>query len=564
MRAHLSRVCLSIAALALAACGGETTAPAPQQSKPPAVIPPPPDTTQTPPTGFVGTVELPRVYLTTTEPAAPAAGRVVIPVAAGGNLQTALNTAQPGDVIELAAGATFTGNFTLPNKGATSTNWIVIRPSNWASLPVAGTRMTPSLAAQLALPKILTPNTNNAILMALGAHHYRLMGLEVGVTPSNVMSYAAIALDGGSLQKTIADVPHDIVVDRMFVHGTATGTLRRCIQLNSASTAIIDSWLSDCHEKGSDSQAIAGWNGSGPFKIVNNYLEGAGENLMFGGSDPGVTNLTPSDIEIRRNHFTKPVSWKGVWTVKNLLEIKHAQRVLIEGNIFENSWTDGQNGTGIVIKSVNQNGNCTWCVTQDVNVRLNLVRNVGAGFNIAGAPDNVVPCPCIPARRVSVMDNIIANINTGPYLGDGRGFATYGTVTEVLIAHNTMMAPTNSAFVLGPSGTQQLGFTARDNLVGGGAYGLLGDNFGGATALARYAPGGVFAGNVMILATATTMPLGNFYPTSAAAVGFADMAAEDFHLLPSSPYKGKATDGKDPGANIDGVNAAVANVRVAP
>jgi hypothetical protein len=561
MRAHLSRVCLCIATLALAACGGDTTAPAPQQTQPPIITPPPPDTT-TVSSGFVGTVELPRVYLNTTAPTAPAAGRVVIPVAAGGNLQTAINNAQPGDVIELAAGATFTGNFTLPNKGTTSTNWIVIRPSNWASLPAAGARMTPSLAAQLTLPKILTPNTNNAILMATGAHHYRLVGLEVGVTPTNVMSYAAIALD--AQQKTLADVPHDIVVDRMYVHGTATGTLRRCIQLNSASTAIIDSWLSDCHEKGSDSQAIAGWNGPGPFKIVNISLEGAGETLLVGGGDPSIRDLVPADIEIRRNHFTKPLTWKGVWTVKNLLEIKHAQRVLIEGNIFENSWTDGQNGTGLVIKTVNQNGKCTWCVTQDVNVRLNIVRNVGAGFNIAGAPDNVVPCPCIPARRVSVMDNIIANINTAPYIGDGRGFATYGTVTEVLIAHNTMMAPTNSAFVLGPAGTTQLNFTAKDNLVGGGAYGLLGDNVGGASALARYAPGGVFAGNVMILATASTMPAGNFYPTSATAVGFADAANEDFHLLPSSPYKGKATDGKDPGANVDGVNAAVANVRVAP
>jgi hypothetical protein len=127
------------------------------------------------------------------------------------------------------------------------------------------------------------------------------------------------------------------------------------------------------------------------------------------------------------------------------------------------------------------------------------------------------------------------------------------------------MAPTNSAFVLGPSGTQQLGFTARDNLVGGGAYGLLGDNFGGAAAFAQYAPGGVFASNVMILANGGTgMPTGNFYPTSAASVGFADVATEDFHLLSTSTYKGKATDGRDPGANIDVVNAAMSGVRVSP
>src|SRR5205814_867913 len=100
--------------------------------------------------------------------------------------------------------------------------------------------------------------------------------------------------------------------------------------------------------------------------IVNNHLEGSGENIMFGGVDPGVTNLTPSDIEIRLNHFFKPTSWKGVWTVKNLFELKHAQRVLIESNIFENNWQDAQAGTAISMKTVNQNGFCTWCVTQDI------------------------------------------------------------------------------------------------------------------------------------------------------------------------------------------------------
>ena len=70
--------------------------------------------------------------------------------------------------------------------------------------------------------------------------------------------------------------------------------------MNSARTAVVDSYLSNLHEVGADSQAIAGWNGPGPFKIVNNYLEGAGENVMFGGADPRIPNLVPSDIEIRK------------------------------------------------------------------------------------------------------------------------------------------------------------------------------------------------------------------------------------------------------------------------
>ena len=126
-----------------------------------------------------------------------------------------------------------------------------------------------------------------------------------------------------------------------------------------------------------------------------------------------------------------------------------------------------------------------------------------------------------------------------------------------------MMSPTNSAFIFGPAGTQQLQFSARDNLVGGGQYGMLGDNFGGAAAFANYAPGGVFLGNVMILANGgAAFPPGNTYPTTAAAVGFVNFAVDDYRLLPTSPFKGKATDGRDPGADIDAVSAATSGVRV--
>src|SRR5438046_10064032 len=73
-------------------------------------------------------------------------------VAAGGDLQQAINNAQPGDVISLAAGATYVGNFVLPNKGAL-TDYITIRTgapgSNDAALPPANVRITPAYANQL-------------------------------------------------------------------------------------------------------------------------------------------------------------------------------------------------------------------------------------------------------------------------------------------------------------------------------------------------------------------------------------------------------------------------------
>src|SRR5215510_7922976 len=109
-----------------------------------------------PATLAAGEPEPPRVYLDTTY--TPPKGRS-IEVKAGGDFQAALNQARPGDAITLEAGATFTGNFTLPNKsGSGQSEWIVVRSSAADSgVPPPGTRITPSYSN--VLPKIVSPNS---------------------------------------------------------------------------------------------------------------------------------------------------------------------------------------------------------------------------------------------------------------------------------------------------------------------------------------------------------------------------------------------------------------------
>ena len=87
--------------------------------------------------------ELPREFLDTSMPSITGA---TINVAEGGDLQGALDAARSGDLILLAAGATFTGNFALRAK--TGTGWIVIRTDT--NLPAEGVRMTPAAATNLA------------------------------------------------------------------------------------------------------------------------------------------------------------------------------------------------------------------------------------------------------------------------------------------------------------------------------------------------------------------------------------------------------------------------------
>ena len=135
----------------------------------------------------------------------------------------------------------------------------------------------------------------------------------------------------------------------------------------------------------------------------------------------------------------------------------------------------------------------------------------------------------------------------------------------LLIAHNTMMSPTNSAFVFGPAGTRTMNFSAHDNIVFGGNYGMLGDNFVGGAAFSNYAPGGTFSGNVMIGPRAGVVyPAGNAYPAAASDVGFVDLAGENYRLAANSRFRRPGSDGRAPGANIDSLDAMIRGVRVQP
>jgi hypothetical protein len=502
--------------------------------------------------------ELPRVTLDTRY-VAPTGQTIAVP--AGGNLQAAINAALPCDVITLAAGATYVGPFTLPNKSGAC--WITIRSAAPdASLPAEGVRIRPSYAS--ALPKLVSPNSEPAIQTAAGAHHYRLLALEITVASSATLNYGIVTLgDGGDFQTTLSQVPSNLILDRVYIHGHATLNVSRCVALNSASTAVIDSYLSECHALGFDSQAICGWNGPGPYKIANNYLEGAGEIVMFGGADPGIANLTPSDIEIRHNHFFRPTSWKGVWTVKNLFELKHAQRLLVEGNIFENHWADAQDGFAFVVKSVNQNGSAPWSVMRDLTFRYNRLRNAGGGINIAAAPESYT---VVPASRIKIAHNIFENINVGVFTGHGRLYQILEGPADVTIDHNTTFNSdaSGATMVFDAATPQAANFVFRNNVTTKGQYGIFGSNVGeGKAALDVYAaPGYVFRRNVIVAADASIYPVDNFFPASLAQVGFVNLAGSNYRLASGSAYKLQATDGSDPGADIDAVEAATQGVIV--
>jgi hypothetical protein len=237
--------------------------------------------------------------------AAPDAGAEIRRVPAGSSLQAALNAAAPGDVVVLEAGAEFVGNFVLPVKSGNQP--IVLRSAFSEGLPEDGQRIQPSHATLLA--RLRSPNTAAVLRTAAGAHDWELRYLEIG---ANLKGYGDILQigDGSAAQDSLEKVPRRLLLRHLYVHGDALLGQKRCISLNAAEVTIADSHVSDCKGVGQDTQAIGGWNGPGPYVIENNYLEGAGENVLFGGADPAIPNLVADGIVFRRNHVARPVSWR--------------------------------------------------------------------------------------------------------------------------------------------------------------------------------------------------------------------------------------------------------------
>ncbi len=476
---------------------------------------------------------------------ASANGRTLA-VAAGGDLQTVLNGARAGDTIVLPAGATFRGPITLPR--VDGEGWIVIRSALAEELP-AGRRVSPGDAAKMA--KIVGGDGSvAAVQTAPGAHHVRFVGIEFAVTPG-VYNTGLVRFGTGDETRE-ADFPHHLILERCFVHGDPARGGKRGIALNARSVAIVDSYLSDWKSDGQETQAIAGWNGPGPFKIVNNYVEAAGVNLLFGGGDPKVENLVPSDIEVRGNVFTKPLAWQSqAWNVKNLFELKNARRVLVAGNVFEHAWGgQGQAGTAVLISPRNQDGKAPWSGVEDVTFVDNIVRGAASGMKISGHDDSA---PSGRARRIVIRNNLFEDIDGKKWHGDGRLFTILYGVEGLAIEHNTGFADNS---VITVDGDPSPGMVFRNNVVMQGEYGIKGTGTGaGEPTLRAFFPGARVQGNVFIGRDAPHYTDGNAVVGDVKDAGFTDAARRDWRLKPGSKFKG-AAGGRDPGADFESLPRA--------
>jgi hypothetical protein len=571
--------------------------------------------TAPPSAAFDGPAELPRVYVSSSLRETPAPGRTLA-VHAGDDPSKALNLAACGDTVELQAGAAF-GALLVPQKNCDDSHWIVIRTSAPDSkLPAEGARLTPCYAGVSSLPgrpdlhcssaeNVLAKIEFNGksgsgpVTFAPGANHYRLIGLEITRAAPSICVYNLVEFKG----------PADhVVFDRMWIHGTAQDETTRGIFLGATRyLAVVDSFFTDFHcvaKTGActDAQAVFGGVGdapSGPYKIVNNFLEAAGENILFGG---GMATATPGDIEIRHNYFFKPLTWLkdqsgfvggrdgSPFIVKNLFELKNAQRVLFEGNVLEHSWGGfSQAGFGILLTPKNQarglENICPSCLVTDVTIRKCTISHVASGFQIANAVDGKGRGTAKDGGRYSIHDVVVDDVKPDLYRGFGMfaqlstapGVSSAPRLHDLSIDHVTAFVPktlfmfggpadepkmsalsiTNSIFLAGFKPVLSTGGSPEQNCsappFSRNAKDLLQNCFSSYT----------FHHNV-IVGPSDDWPKDNKILKNVEDVGFFDYkngSQGNYHLSPHSKFKNAASDQKDIGADLDAIEKATAGVR---
>jgi Right handed beta helix region len=389
---------------------------------------------------------------------------------------------QLGPELRVAPGR-YAGNFTVS---------AAVNVACETSLPAG--RVTPEdvSACQIVALDRLKP------VMKIAASNVAVRGMTItGVAPDRT-----VVVIGSNRATDVTTQPANVTLDQNAILGLE-GRGHRGIEAHGARVTITRNHIAGFLEQRRQSQGIYAANGPGPYLIEDNYIEASGENILFGGDDPRIAGLVPSDIAVRGNLLFKPQEWrqkKG--SVANLLELKNAQRVLIEHNVLDGNWTDIQSGIPVVFTPRNQYGRSPWTVVADVVFRHNMVKNTPAGLSVTilGTDNNF---PSRQTARIRIEHNL--------FLDARSGVQVIGGVADALvITRNTW--PAIRWKVLGFDGSRVLKtpLTFTGNVFPSGQYGVAGTNTSpGTPTLAAYTTLVDFTGNVIEKTASVSWPPGN-------------------------------------------------------
>lgn len=423
----------------------------------------------------------------------------IIRVVAGGDLQRALDMAATDTSgkpiqIRLEPRATYTGTFIFRAK---THNFDIDIMPDWDHSTNVGEGLIDG--ARRDLPTLAPASLSAPVITATdpAASNYKLTALRIAPTGRDATQ---ISLGSATATDPLA-TPTGWVFKQCQIHGDAVNGQKHGMVWNCRQATADRCDMRHHGYAGADAQCILGYNGPGPFTIIGNYLEGYGENVMFGGGTVRSLAMIPRDIVIKGNIFTKNKTlWDNLgakWSVKNLLELKDAENVLIEGNLFENCWTNGQTGTAILFKAAANSEPAAWVRCRRVTFRNNVVRNAGGFLAINNSEGTGTTMGC---DDITIENNVAYNLGGTVWTGNGHAFRLGGGPKSIKLLHNT--TPDNAhAFLYtwnDPAIDKMANLQIVGNIARESSYGIFGSNSPGQGVLCldAYAPGWVCTANV--------------------------------------------------------------------
>jgi hypothetical protein len=221
----------------------------------------------------------------------------------------------------------------------------------------------------------------------------------------------------------------------------------------------------------------------------------------------------------------------------------------------------------------------------DVTIRYVRVSHAGGGLQLATvlSGNGSGGAPALAGTRWSIHDVVLDDLSS-KYVGGGTAFEIMNgwpqnPLNTVTINHVTAFPDPNSHMMITGNVIKtapMYGLVFTNNLMITGKYPVW--NTGGGQASCAYKDVPIisitncfttftFANNGLVAAPPafppSTWPANNMFPQTINDVGFTNYGngnEGNYELQSNSPYKNKGTDGKDLGADIVGLNAALANV----
>jgi hypothetical protein len=386
----------------------------------------------------------------------------IIHIRVGDDLQQAHDAAKPGDNL-------------------------LIEPGSYLGLNIS---KSVNLIADATLPEArLTRDQTGLVELSP-----RFPGGSVLTIPGNMIALTGIKLKPAPGIAAISVLSGDsIVFDRYVILGDPVTGQRRAIAANCSNLTLMRGYVDDIFAN-QDSQAVAMWNGSGPFTFDDNFFCASGETILAGGTD-SANGKQPSHLTLTNNTLSKNVKWHSpVSNVKNVLELKDMVSAVIKNNIIENAYLDGQTGYIILITPRNQNGTEPNAQVAHIEISNNIIRNGGAGIQFLGMDNKF---PSLQTIDINIIDNQFDMLNKYP--GDNKIFTFTGVpgCKDVTIRGNKI---TNSkgmnSFISFDTPLENLVFELND--VPEGEYGIKGTGAApGIASWKAFVTGGSFANNTI-------------------------------------------------------------------